>query len=285
MILNPDAVKLTFVQAGKGLVLEDGRVHKKTVPYIIIAQAVTGYYEVEMNGNPPVKLKPKEAFLTAPDVPLTITHHCEAQSGKMYIRWVHLNFNIFNALELASLVSFPLCMEQSWADRIGKLSEEILLNQDSDTVQTLNSRVKINSIAFEILAILLDFLESKGLYPSFNNNMKRLFPALEYAKKNLTNRIEVRDMAQRAGLSVPRFHVEFKKFFKKTPIEYIRKLKLSKACDLLRSSNYSLEEIAMKTGFCNQFHFSREFKKFYNEPPSVYRQTMRYSFPLQKTSS
>jgi len=280
MIFNPDSIKLTFVQAGHGTVLEDGMIHKKTVPYIIVAQAVRGCYEVEMNGNRPVKLKPGEAFLSAPDVPLAIKHHCEAQSGTMYIRWVHLNFNIFNALELASLVEFPLCMEKSWADRIGKLSEEILLNQDSDTSQTLNSRVKINSHAFEVLSILLDFLESKDLYPKFDSNMKRLFPALEYAKRNLTNRIEVEDMAKRAGLSVPRFHVEFKKYFGKTPIKYIRKLKLSKACDLLRASNYSLEEIAMETGFCNQFHLSREFKKFYNEPPSVYRQTMRYNFPL-----
>ena len=30
---------------------------------------------------------------------------------------------------------------------------------------------------------LLDFVESKDLYPKFDNNMKRLLPALEYAER------------------------------------------------------------------------------------------------------
>lgn len=280
MIFGPNSIKLTFVQAGGGILHQDGWVHRKAVPYIIVAQAVEGAYEIEVDGASSVRLEQGEAFLTAPDVPLVITHHCNPQSGMMRMRWVHFNFSVFDALGLASLVKFPVRMEADWADRIGQLSEKILTLQDLDLKKSLNSEVKINTFAFESLSILLDFLESKDLRPEFRPGIERLFPALEYARRNLTDRIEVADLARKVGLSVPRFHVEFKRHFGETPIEHLRKLRLSKACDLLRGSDRTLEEIAMETGFCSQFHFSREFRRFYGEPPSVYRQTMRRDFAL-----
>jgi AraC-like DNA-binding protein len=51
-------------------------------------------------------------------------------------------------------------------------------------------------------------------------------------------------------------------------------MRLSKASDILRSGDSSLKGIAQTTGFCNQFHFSREFKKCYGYSPSVFRKNI-----------
>ena len=53
--------------------------------------------------------------------------------------------------------------------------------------------------------------------------------------------------------------------------EYIRKQRIEKALHLLETSTYSLTEIAYLTGFSDQSHFTRIFKKQTGRNPSEYR--------------
>lgn len=55
--------------------------------------------------------------------------------------------------------------------------------------------------------------------------------------------------------------------------EYIRKLRIDKSLQLLESTNYSLTEIAYLTGFSDQSHFTRIFKKQTGRLPSEYRKS------------
>jgi len=278
MDIDPGSLRLTFSQAGEGETRSDGFVHRKTVPYIIVAQATEGRYDVSCAGGPLTRLEEGEAFLTAPGVPLAITHNCRPSAGRMRMRWAHFNFSVFDAVGLASLVELPPRMELPWSERIGRLSGRILALQKAEP--SLASAAKICSLSFEILRELLDFLASKGLSPKLDPGVERLLPSLEFARRSLAAKVEVGDMARRAGLSVPRYHAEFKRRFGETPLEHLRRMRLSKACDLLRATDLSLSEIASSTGFCSQFHFSREFSKAYGEPPSTYRRTMRSGFAL-----
>ncbi|MEO9483980.1 MAG: chromate resistance protein ChrB domain-containing protein [Ekhidna sp.] len=65
---------------------------------------------------------------------------------------------------------------------------------------------------------------------------------------------------------------EFSKHFNDLNFgEYIRKLRIEKAINLLESNNHSLAEIAYLTGFSDQSYFTRVFKKETGFQPSVYR--------------
>ncbi|MDP4261687.1 MAG: chromate resistance protein [Bacteroidota bacterium] len=65
---------------------------------------------------------------------------------------------------------------------------------------------------------------------------------------------------------------EFSKYFDNLSFgEYIRKLRIEKAMEYLQSSSYSLTEIAYLTGFSDQSHFTRIFKKHTGENPSAYK--------------
>ncbi|TLV02132.1 chromate resistance protein ChrB domain-containing protein [Dyadobacter luticola] len=57
--------------------------------------------------------------------------------------------------------------------------------------------------------------------------------------------------------------------------EYIRKLRIDKAIQLLESTNYSLTEIAYLTGFSDQSHFTRIFKKQIGKTPSEHRKSLK----------
>jgi AraC-like DNA-binding protein len=69
---------------------------------------------------------------------------------------------------------------------------------------------------------------------------------------------------------------EFSKYFSDLTFgEYIRKLRIEKATGLLKGSKYSLAEIAYLTGFSDQSHFTRIFKKHTGKSPAAYRKGLR----------
>lgn len=69
---------------------------------------------------------------------------------------------------------------------------------------------------------------------------------------------------------------EFSKHFNNLSFgEYTRKMRIEKAIELMKASPYSLTEIAYLTGFSDQSHFTRIFKKHTGQNPSAYRKKIK----------
>jgi len=69
---------------------------------------------------------------------------------------------------------------------------------------------------------------------------------------------------------------EFSKYFDNLSFgEYIRKLRIDKAVELIKTSEYSLTEIAYLTGFSDQSHFTRIFKKHTGKNPSAFKKSLQ----------
>ncbi|HVK46879.1 MAG TPA: helix-turn-helix transcriptional regulator, partial [Pseudobacter sp.] len=65
---------------------------------------------------------------------------------------------------------------------------------------------------------------------------------------------------------------EFSKHFGNLTFgEYIRTQRIEKAIELMQDPSYSLTHIAYLTGFSDQSHFTRIFKKHTGSSPSQYR--------------
>ena len=76
---------------------------------------------------------------------------------------------------------------------------------------------------------------------------------------------------------------EFSKYFEDLNFgEYVRKLRIEKAINLIQNSNYTLTEIAYMTGFSDQSHFTRIFKVHTGKNPSSYRKNALKSNPDTK---
>lgn len=68
---------------------------------------------------------------------------------------------------------------------------------------------------------------------------------------------------------------EFSKHFNNLSFgEYTRKMRIEKAIELMQARSYSLTEIAYLTGFSDQSHFTRIFKKYTGQNPSVYKKKL-----------
>lgn len=84
--------------------------------------------------------------------------------------------------------------------------------------------------------------------------------------------LTIDDLASETSMSVSTFERKFKKYFKMTPIKYIKKLRIKQACRQLTDLNKSLSEIAQSVGFCDQSYFTKEFKKIMKMTPRQYRE-------------
>lgn len=96
-----------------------------------------------------------------------------------------------------------------------------------------------------------------------------------YFSFHLSESISVRDMAKRANLSVSRFSKLFHKTFGVSPYQYLLRLRLKHAEELLQTSDLRLHQIAEYCGFANQHHLSKVYRQKFGVSPGSVREMNR----------
>ncbi|NMB97488.1 MAG: helix-turn-helix transcriptional regulator [Clostridiaceae bacterium] len=67
----------------------------------------------------------------------------------------------------------------------------------------------------------------------------------------------------------------FKEEIGESPINYLIKVRLSKALELLKEGNMTVKSVAKSVGYNDVYHFSKLFKKYYSVPPSKVKEEAR----------
>ena len=103
-------------------------------------------------------------------------------------------------------------------------------------------------------------------YYSLNN-------LIEEIEKNLTQRIEYKDLAKIIGTSSYTLQRIFSFLTGITLTEYIRKRRLSKAAEELLSTNIKIIDLSLKYQYDSPISFSNTFKKMHGVSPQTLRKT------------
>lgn len=98
---------------------------------------------------------------------------------------------------------------------------------------------------------------------------------IEYMHKHFTKKISIEELAENTGMSMSSLLRHFKRINGTSPKEYLLLLRINYACELLDTTNMSIDEIAFKAGFNDSNYFSREFRKITDRTPSKYRAERR----------
>ena len=104
-----------------------------------------------------------------------------------------------------------------------------------------------------------------------NTKQQKLVPAIDYIAENYAKKIKNEDLAALTGFSTDYFRKIFTQVYGISPIEYIHKLRIKKAKELLNSDYISITDIAVSLGYENIYDFSRSFKKATGISPSKYK--------------
>jgi len=95
--------------------------------------------------------------------------------------------------------------------------------------------------------------------------------AVNFIGQNYQKNITVEEIADVCRLNRSYFSKLFKESMGCSPQEFVIRLRLSKATELMSSNNMSIGDIAALCGYPNQLHFSRAFKKHYGISPREWR--------------
>lgn len=96
-----------------------------------------------------------------------------------------------------------------------------------------------------------------------------IIPALLYISDNFDKKITIDSLAQMCNMSKYYFCRIFKKKTECTAIEYINRLRCSKASMLISKKGYSVNQAARECGFDNMSYFARTFKKLKGHLPET----------------
>jgi AraC-like DNA-binding protein len=186
----------------------------------------------------------------------TDRHEIAFQSSGLWAISAGLAHNFKNDNELLDKGMILYDALYSWAKYLQKEKhtqqpfESLLLNVFNKYLKhTPGSKRKIPAWAQELKEIIQDHIDT-------NLSLKEISKGLEINPSYLSR--------------------EFSKYFEDLSFgEYIRKQRIEKAVELMKSSSYSLTEIAYLTGFSDQSHFTRIFKKYTGQNPSNYRKKLQ----------
>lgn len=103
---------------------------------------------------------------------------------------------------------------------------------------------------------------------------ERIRKAVERMAEQFHEPIAFQRLARDCGMSFSRMAHLFKEQIGVPPGAYLESIRLQRAVQLLRSTGFSVGEIADQTGFVNAFYFSKRFKKEFGQSPSLYRRSM-----------
>lgn len=79
------------------------------------------------------------------------------------------------------------------------------------------------------------------------------------------------EMAQACGLKRTRFSALVKKITGDSPITYLNRLRIRRACAQLQHTDRPVIDIALDCGFCSSQYFSKVFRQFTDRSPARYR--------------
>ena len=121
-----------------------------------------------------------------------------------------------------------------------------------------------------LLNVFNNFLQSKAgskkKIPAWAQELKELI------QDHIDTNLSLKELSKGLEISPSYLSREFSKYFEDLSFgEYIRKLRIEKALELIQSTDYSLTEIAYLTGFSDQSHFNRIFKKHTGKNPSSFK--------------
>jgi len=112
--------------------------------------------------------------------------------------------------------------------------------------------------------------------PSNPGKMRELSNVINYINDNLSKKISRDKLIKVAGTPSGTFYKIFRQATGLSPVEYIIRLRISKAAEILTESHHiPITEVALETGFDDSAYFSKKFKEIMGIPPIIYQKNHR----------
>jgi AraC-like DNA-binding protein len=96
-------------------------------------------------------------------------------------------------------------------------------------------------------------------------------PLFEHCHRHPHATLSNHEMAALSGLSVRAFERKFSATFQVTPTQFFKRLRLTRAAEMLLQTNTPIAQVASEWGYSDQSHLNREFRHYFGSTPARYR--------------
>ncbi len=110
-----------------------------------------------------------------------------------------------------------------------------------------------------------------GLPDVSSNEFEHIADAIRFAESNISSRPTIRQLAQKADMSVYQLDRRMQRVFGLTTGQWYLKTRISHASRLLVDSDLPIADVAFEAGYADQSSFTRQFRRSTGLSPSQYR--------------
>lgn len=185
------------------------------------------------------------------------------------VLWLHFNGNsaayYYRLFQKKGFcIFFPHCIK----DFISIIYEIIANNaHKTNDTEIINSKL--------ITDILTMILSNPGIHGPSDDYSYQMRSVKEYIDSHFTKSINLDELSEAFYMNKYYLTREFKKEYGETIFQHIIGRRIDYAKNLLSSTDKTIEEIALLSGFNDQSYFSRQFKKIVGVSALAYRKESR----------
>lgn len=198
------------------------------------------------------------------------TVHTEKSSEKNPLEYIVVAVDNFN-LELEDTNHFMFNCMNGHQDIIKYMSSMLTEQEEGKPYSDRVCQNILEVILIEILRITKSNIDTE---PAVNSS-KECFKLKKYIDSNYSSKITIDELARLSNLNKYYLIHSFNKYFNCSPINYLCKIRIRAAKELLANSDYSISQISLSAGFSSQSYFTQCFIKDCGISPSSYRRQVK----------
>ena len=161
--------------------------------------------------------------------------------------------------------------------------EMMILEMEGELSSHGNAGVFMAAAILMRLLGTLSRLYERGPSPSAAH-LVRIGRTISFIETAYKRKITLDELARMSRMSKSSLIREFRRLAGTTPVDYLLRVRLGKAAELLTSGEASIGEAALRCGFADGNYFARQFKRFTGLSPREYRRLAEEGAPLPKTT-
>lgn len=206
-----------------------------------------------------------EGFFISPN---NLTIYSADQDSPWEYYWIGVNGPYAKSvLESIGISKESPCFKFELNDNFFKIFDNILNNPKTGYARDLD----ISSEFYKLLSNIVG-IENKN-NSTFSSPEIYLNSAVQYIQNNYAYDITVSKIADFIGIDRTYLYKIFMTNLSMSVEKYIIDVRLQNAQNLLTTTNYTILQIALSTGFYDLSHFSNSFRKHFSMSPSEYRKS------------
>lgn len=210
---------------------------------------------------------------------VTMPFECETfASPEEPLRGLYIDIDMAQLNELLGRIDVPAEMvsagEKSLPCGVGPaIMDDDMLDATVRLVKCLQSDTEAQilgpGLVREILYRALCGTQATVLYSlaRHSGTFSQVAHVLKIMQSDYAGKIDVERLASTARMSSSAFHRAFKEITSDSPMQYLKKIRLTKARDLMVHEHMKAYIAADQVGYESSSQFSREFKRYFGQSP------------------